>query len=234
MSTNTTKIDVLLKNPNGWPLTNVCFGVKPVRTGFLDNDVSIVEDRELVYKTDDKGYAQMELLPLPFPYVLTYSEDTEEIPGYFVFYVPENTAVLQFKDLVVSTLPTPPSDYGEEILKQIVAARAQVTVLAQQAQQSATNAGAFADASEKSATKSEQAANSMAGARDQVLSTQNALQAVLYSIDEAIVKIQAINLQNKLVLGGYQIFVDPTGLLRIKNGTPANPTDGIIVGEQHS
>lgn len=194
--------------------------------------IQIVEDKELIFKTDDKGYVQMELLPLPFPYIMTYSEETEEVPGYFVFYVPENASVVQFKDLVTSVAPTPPSDYGDMILKQIVAARAQVGVLVQQAQTSETNAGAFAEAADKSATKSEQAASSMAGARDQVLATQNALQAVLHSIDEAIVKIQGINLQNKLLLGGQTIWVDAKGNMRIKHGTPTGDLDGTVVGDQ--
>lgn len=233
MSTNTTKIDVLLKHPNGWPLTNVCFGVKPVRTGFLDNDVPIIEDRELVYKTDDQGYAQMELLPLPFPYVLTYSEATEEVPGYFVFYVPEIGTTVQFKDLVVSTAPAPPSDYGEQILAQIVAAKAQVSALVQEATTARDQAEGYAEASKQSATNSAASAASVGGARDQVLATQTALQAVLDSIMVAVVRIQAIDMQNLLMLDGHFLWVDNQNRLRIHTAAPVDKnTDGTIVGTQ--
>jgi hypothetical protein len=35
-----------------------------------------------------------------------------------------------------------------------------------------------------------------------------------------------------LILGGYRIWVDATGDLRIKSGAPASDTDGTIVGTQ--
>lgn len=230
---NTTKINVYLKNPNGWPLTNTCFGTKPVRTGFLENDVALVEDKELVWQTDDQGYAQIELLPLPFPYIMTYSNDSEEVPGYFVFYVPETTNVVEFKDLVTSTSPPIPPNYGDEILAQIVAAKAEVTALVQQANAAADAAQGSATASSNSAAQSEASAQSVAGARDQVAATQLALQAVLDSIMVTVVKIQAIDMQNHLLLGGYSLWVDSHGKLRIMNGVPVNEdTDGVVVGTQ--
>ena len=56
--------------------------------------------------------------------------------------------------------------------------------------------------------------------------------AMWTSLQEAIVKIQAINLQNKLVLGGYTLWVDADGKLRIYQGTPSSDTDGVVVGTQ--
>ena len=52
------------------------------------------------------------------------------------------------------------------------------------------------------------------------------------SLQEAIVKIQAINLQNKLKLGGYTLWVDASGKLRIFEGTPTSDTAGVVVGTQ--
>lgn len=52
------------------------------------------------------------------------------------------------------------------------------------------------------------------------------------SLQEAIVKIQAINLQNKLKLGGYTLWVDANGKLRIFEGNPTSDTAGVVVGTQ--
>ena len=36
----------------------------------------------------------------------------------------------------------------------------------------------------------------------------------------------------KLSLGGYHLWVDSTGKLRINNGVPTSDTDGVVVGSQ--
>lgn len=230
---NTTKIDVLLKNPNGWPIVNSCFSVKPVRTGFLESDVSLIEDRELIFKTDDKGYCQMELLPLAFPYVMTYTNDVDDIPGYFMFYVPEIDTTVQFKDLVVQNA-NPDTDYSDKVLAQIVAAKAQVSALVQQAQASQAASAVSAGEAQTSAFNAHKDAVDAEASRDNVAQIELALQGILNQIMSSVVKVQAIQLQNKLLLGNYQIWVDPAGKLRIMAGTPTTPTSGTVVGDQTS
>ena len=224
---NTTLIDVYLKNPNGHPLTNTRFIVKPVRAGFWNDYVGgVVEDKEELYCTDENGYVQLHLWPLPYPYMLTYSYDDNAVPGYFMFYVPDIRTVVQFQDLIVTQARDEPT-YGETILAQIVAAKAQVSALVNEAK-------ARESATATSATTATAKASQTDKDREQVAAIQLALQGILGQMTEAIVKIQGINLQNKLLLGGYQIWVDAFGKLRIKDGAPTSDTDGTVVGDQTS
>lgn len=224
---NTTLIDVYLKNPNGHPLTNTRFIVKPVRAGFWNGYVGgVVEDKEELYCTDENGYVQLHLWPLPYPYILTYSYDDNAVPGYFMFYVPDIRTVVQFQDLIVTQARDEPT-YGETILAQIVAAKAQISALVNEAKASES-------ATATSATTATAKASQTDKDREQVAAIQLALQGILGQMTEAIVKIQGINLQNKLLLGGYQIWVDAFGKLRIKDGAPTSDTDGTVVGDQTS
>lgn len=228
---NTTLIDVYLKNPNGHPLTNTRFIIKPVRAGFWNDYVGVVEDKEELYCTDDKGYVQLHLWPLPYPYMLTYSYDDNAVPGYFMFYVPDIRTVVNLQDLIV-TQTTDQPQYGEEILAQIVAAKAQVSALVVEAKAAETGAKNAATTATTAAAKSTENAQITDEDREHVNDVQLALQGILGQMMEAIVKIQGINLQNKLLLGGYQIWVDAQGKLRIKNGAPTSDTDGTVVGTQ--
>lgn len=227
----TTLIDVYLKNPNGWPLTNTRFVIKPVRAGYWDGYQGVVEDKEELYCTDDKGYVQMHLWPLPYPYILTYSYDDDAVPGHFLFYVPAIDTPVDFQDLIV-TKANEQDKYGEYILAQIVAAKAEVSALTDQAKGAATDAKAYSEAAKTSAEESTGNAQQTSEDREQVALTQQALQNVLNSIMDAVVKIQGINLQNKIMLGGYVLWVDSFGKVRIKNGEPTSDTDGTIVGTQ--
>lgn len=228
---NTTLIDVYLKNPNGHPLTNTRFIVKPVRAGFWNDYVGVVEDKEELYCTDENGYVQLHLWPLPYPYMLTYSYDDNAVPGYFIFYVPDIRTVVNLQDLIVTQTNDQP-EYGEEILAQIVAAKAAVSALVVEAKAAETGAQAAATTATTAAAKSTENAQLTDEDREQVNAVQLALQSILGQMTEAIVKIQGINLQNKLLLGGYQIWVDAQGKLRIKNGAPTSDTDGTVVGTQ--
>lgn len=228
---NTTLIDVYLKNPNGHPLTNTRFIVKPVRAGFWNDYVGVVEDKEELYCTDEDGYVQLHLWPLPYPYMLTYSYDDNAVPGYFIFYVPDIRTVVNLQDLIVTQTNDQP-EYGEEILAQIVAAKAAVSALVVEAKAAETGAQAAATTATTAAAKSTENAQLTDEDREQVNAVQLALQSILGQMTEAIVKIQGINLQNKLLLGGYQIWVDAQGKLRIKNGAPTSDTDGTVVGTQ--
>ena len=228
---NTTLIDVYLKNPNGHPLTHTRFIVKPIRAGYWNDYVGVVEDKEELYCTDENGYVQLHLWPLPYPYMLTYSYDDNAVPGYFMFYVPDIRTVVNLQDLIVTQTNDQP-EYGEEILAQIVAAKAQVSALVVQAKASEQAAAGSATSASESATTATQKAAQTDEDREQVNAVQLALQGILGQMTEAIVKIQGINLQNKLLLGGYQIWVDAQGKLRIKNGAPTSDTDGTVVGTQ--
>lgn len=227
----TTLIDVYLKNPNGWPLTNTRFVIKPVRASYWDGLTGVVEDKEELYCTDDNGYVQMHLWPLPYPYILTYSYDDDAVPGHFLFYVPEIATPVDFQDLIV-TQANEQDKYGEYILAQIVAAKAEVSALVDEAKVLEADTEAYANSAKNSATEASGNAQQTSEDRQQVALTQAALQNVLNSIMEAVVKIQGINLQNKLLLGGYVLWVDATGKLRIKNGQPTSDTDGTVVGTQ--
>ena len=230
---NTTLIDVYLKNPNGHPLTNTRFIVKPVRAGFWNDYVGVVEDKEELYCTDENGYVQLHLWPLPYPYMLTYSYDDNAVPGYFMFYVPDIRTVVQFQDLIVTQAKDEPT-YGETILAQIVAAKAQVSALVDEAKTSEAAAATSATTANNAASTAVAKAAQTDEDREQVAAIQLALQGILGQMTEAIVKIQGINLQNKLLLGGYQIWVDAFGKLRIKDGAPTSDTDGTVVGDQTS
>jgi hypothetical protein len=228
---NTTRIDVYLKNPNGHPLSNTRFIVKPVRAGVWNGYVGVVEDREELYCTDENGYVQLHLWPLPYPYMLTYSYDDNALPGYFLFYVPDIRTVVQFQDLFVTQTKDEPT-YGENILAQIVAAKSEVSALVDEAKTSEVNANTSATTAANAALTATDKAAQTDEDREQVGAIQLALQGILGQMTEAIVKIQGINLQNKLLLGGYHIWVDNYGKLRIKNGAPASDTDGTVVGTQ--
>lgn len=228
---NTTLIDVYLKNPNGHPLTNTRFAVRLTRAGFAPTLIGVVEDKEDLYCTDDNGYAQMHLWPLSYPYILTYSYDDDSMPGHFVFYVPETDKVVQLQDLIFT--PTDSNDtYEQDVLDQIIAAKAEVTVLAAEAEASAEDSATSATTASNAATVATQKAAETDEDREQVADIQLQLQLILSQMTEAIVKIQGINLQNKLLLGGYQLWVDAAGKLRIKYGAPTSDTDGTVVGDQ--
>lgn len=227
----TTLIDVYLKNPNGWPLTNTRFVIKPVRAGYWDGYQGVVEDKEELYCTDDNGYVQMHLWPLPYPYILTYSYDDDAVPGHFLFYVPDIDTPVDFQDLIV-TQANEQDKYGEYILAQIVAAKAEVSALVDGVIAAEANAEAASNIAISAATTATQKAAQTDEDREQVNNTVLALQDILAQMTEAIVKIQGINIQNKLLLGGYQIWVDTEGKLRIKYGSPTSDTDGTVVGTQ--
>ena len=229
---NTTLIDVYLKNPNGHPLTNTRFIVKPVRAGFWNDYVGVVEDKEELYCTDENGYVQLHLWPLPYPYMLTYSYDDNAVPGYFMFYVPDIRTVVQFQDLIVTQARDEPT-YGETILAQIVAAKAQVSALVDEAKASESAAAASATSAGNSATVSTQQAQLSSANRQAVADVQTGLENILNQLTLTIAKIQAIDLQNILIMDGSFIWVDSVNRLRIGTVKPTDKdTEGVIVGTQ--
>ncbi|MGQ6545401.1 hypothetical protein ACUND2_22285 [Serratia sp. IR-2025] len=228
---NATKIDLYLKNPDGTPMTNTCVAVKPVRASFWSTYVGVVEDVEITFTTDNTGYVQMELWPLPYPYYLTYSDDDESIPGQFLFYVPAVDTVVNFQDLIV-TKASASDTYEDTVLQQIIAAKVATQAAAAAAQVSANTAESAASNATNAAQTADQDAIQTGLDRAAMNQTLNAMTAMWTSLQEAVVKIQAINLQNKLVLGGYTLWVDANGKLRIFEGTPTSDTDGVVVGTQ--
>lgn len=232
MANQATKIDLYLKNPTGLPLTNTRVIIKPVRAGFWSSYVGLVEDKEVLYETDNNGYVQMTLWPLPYPYVLTYSYDDDSVPGHFLFYVPGVDTVVNFQDLVVTRADSN-DKYIDTVLAQIIAAKIATLAAAAEAAEAAAAAKASEDASATSETNAETAATEAAASYNAMLVNQTNIQNIYTQLLECITKIQAINLTNMLKLGGYTLWVDSSGRLRIMNGVPTDKdTDGTVVGTQ--
>lgn len=232
MANQATKIDLNLKNPTGLPLTKTRVIIKPVRAGFWSTYDGLIEDKEVLYETDINGYVQMTLWPLPYPYVLTYSYDDNSVPGHFLFYVPAVNTVVNFQDLVV-TFADNNDKYDETVLAQIIAAKVATLAAAAEAAEAAAAAKDSEVAAETSETNASVSATNASASYNAMLVNQNQLQSIYTQILECITKIQAINLTNMLKLGGYTIWVDSSGRLRIMNGVPVDKdTDGAVVGTQ--
>lgn len=230
--TQTTKVDVYLKNPTGTPMTNTRFTVKPVRAGFWSDRVGLVEDKELLFSTDENGYIQIPLWPLPYPYIMTYSYDDDAIPGHFLFYVPAIDTPVNLQDLIVTRADSN-DKYIDTVLAQIIAAKIATLAAAAEAAKAAAAAKASEDASATSETNAETAATEAAASYNAMLVNQTNIQNIYTQLLECITKIQAINLTNMLKLGGYTLWVDSSGRLRIMNGVPTDKdTDGTVVGTQ--
>lgn len=232
MSNNATKIDLYLKNSNGNPRTNSRVVVKPVRAGFWSDYVGLVEDTETIYQTDNNGYVQMSLWPLPYPYYLTYSDDDDAVPGQFLFYVPAVDAVVDFQDLIVTKADS--SDkYADTILEQIVQAKVATIAAANAAKVSETNAAASAASTAADLVKTNADALSTDTDRKQVAITNQQLIDIYTSLLETTVMLQNLSTVGILKLGSYSLWVDAEGRLKIYNGTPSDKeADGTIVGTQ--
>lgn len=229
---NATKIDVYLKSPNGDPLGNTRFIIKPVRAGFWSTNIGLTEDKELVYQTDLNGYVQMTLMPLPYPYILTYSFDDDSVPGHFLFYVPAVDTVVQLQDLIVTRADST-DKYADDILRQIIEAKVATLAAASDAKAAELLAEAASKRAEDAAGTAESDAKRTEDDRKQVTVTNQQLIDIYVSIVEAITKVQSINLLNMLKLGSYFIWVDNAGRLRIDDTKPVDKnTDGTIVGTQ--
>lgn len=232
MAANATKIDVYLKNASGAPLTNTRFVIKPVRAGFWSEFNGIVEDKEIVYVTDQNGYVQIELWPLPYPYYMTYSYDEDAIPGHFMFYVPAVDYTLQLQDLIVTKVDAG-DKYAEDVLKQIIEAKVATLNAAAEAALSEGNAEKYAENAAKSAEQASEDAQTTTNDRNQVAVTNQQLIDIYTSLQKATVVIQGIALSGQLTLGEYTLWVDSTGRLRIIKGKPVDlDSDGTVVGTQ--
>jgi hypothetical protein len=232
MADSATKIDLYLKNPSGSPMTNTRVIIRPTRASFWSGFVGVVEDTEVMYETDLNGYVQMTLWPLPYPYILTYSYSDDAVPGTFLFYVPESTAVINFQDLVVQKADSN-DNYIDTVLAQIIEAKVKAILAADRAEAAAAAAAASeasAATSEDNAQASEEGAATSYSA---MLTNQGNIQDIYTQLLATITQMQAINLTNKLKLGGYTLWVDSTGRLRIMNGMPVDlDNDGTVVGTQ--
>lgn len=233
MSNNATKIDLYLKNPNGNPRTNTTVIVKPVRAGFWGTFNGVIPDEEIIYETDNNGYVQMGLWPLPYPYYLTYSDDDDSIPGQFLFYVPQVDSVVNFQDLVVTKADTA-DKYADTVLEQIIAAKVATMAAAAEAKESAEDAEASAEAAAGSAVQTSIDAQTTTADRNQVAISTDQLMNLYVQAAKAIAAIQQITVLGQLRLGTYTLWVDSAGRLRIFNGNPTDlDTDGVVVGTQN-
>lgn len=232
MSNNATKIDLYLKNPNGNPRTNTTVIVKPVRAGFWGTFNGVIPDEEIIYETDNNGYVQMGLWPLPYPYYLTYSDDDDSIPGQFLFYVPQVDTVVNFQDLVVTKADTA-DKYADTVLEQIIAAKVATLAAAAEAKESAEDSEASAEAAAGSAVQTSIDAQTTTADRNQVDATNANLLRIYAQAAKAVSIVQAIEINAQLSLGAYTLWVDSTGRLRILDGTPTDlDVDGVVVGTQ--
>lgn len=232
MSNNATKIDLYLKNPNGNPRTHTTVIVKPIRAGFWGTFNGVIPDEEIIYETDNNGYVQMGLWPLPYPYYLTYSDDDDAIPGQFLFYVPQVDTVVNFQDLVVTKADSA-DKYADVVLEQIIAAKVATMAAAAEAKESAEDSEASAEAAASSAVQSSMDAQTTTKDRNQVEITNGNLMALYAQMVKAITIIQGIAISGQLKLGTHTIWVDSAHRLRIMNGTPTDiDTDGVVVGTQ--
>lgn len=232
MSNNATKIDLYLKNPDGNPRTNSRVIVKPIRAGFWSTYVGLVEDTETVYQTDNNGYVQMTLWPLPYPYYLTYSDDDDAIPGQFLFYVPAVDTVVDFQDLIVTKADSA-DKYADTVLEQIIAAKVATMAAASEAKTSETNAANSASSAAASAASATTDAATTTSDRNQVENTNTNLLEIYSKVSSAIVRLQSFALTEVMQLGNFYIWADSTGVLRIGSAMPTDKdTEGTVVGTQ--
>lgn len=233
MSNNATKIDLYLKNANGNPRTNTTVIVKPIRAGFWGSFNGVIPDEEIIYETDNNGYVQMGLWPLPYPYYLTYSDDDDSIPGQFLFYVPAVDTVVNFQDLVVTKADSA-DKYADVVLEQIIAAKVATMAAAAAAKDSAGDSEASAQAAAGSAVQTSMDAQTTTENRNQVEVTNANLLELYVQAAKAISIIQQITISGQLKLGTHTVWVDSAGRLRILNGTPTDlDNDGVVVGTQN-
>lgn len=232
MSNNATKIDLYLKNSDGNPRTNSRVIVKPIRAGFWSTYVGLVEDTETVYQTDNNGYVQMTLWPLPYPYYLTYSDDDDAIPGQFLFYVPAVDTVVNFQDLIVTKADSA-DKYADTVLEQIIAAKVATMAAATEAKTSETNAADSAISAAASAAGANADAATTTSDRNQVENTNTNLLEIYSKVSTAIVRLQSFALTEVMQLGNFYIWADSTGVLRIGSAMPTDKdTEGTVVGTQ--
>ena len=232
MSDNTTKIDLYLKNANGDPRTNATVIVKPIRAGFWSTYNGLVEDTETVYQTDNNGYVQMALWPLPYPYYLTYSDDDDAIPGQFLFYVPAVDSVVNFQDLIVTKADSA-DKYADTVLEQIIAAKVATMAAAAEAKTSETSAAASATSAASDATKTSADASTTTSDRNQIETVNTNLLDLYAQASLAVVALQKLAVTGIMQLGSFYLWADSTGVLRIGSTSPTDKdTEGTIVGTQ--
>lgn len=232
MADSATKIDLYLKNPTGTPMTNTRVIIRPTRASFWSGFVGVVEDTEILYETDLNGYVQMTLWPLPYPYILTYSYSDDAVPGTFLFYVPESSTAIDFQDLVVQKADSN-DNYGDTVLAQIIEAKVKAVLAADRAEAAATAAALSKDQAATSESNAQTSEDNAATSYEAMLVNQINLQNIYTQLLSTITQIQAINLTNMLKLGGYTLWVDSAGRLRIMDGTPVDwNNDGVVVGTQ--
>lgn len=240
MSIRTTKVDFYLVNPDGSPVTNTSFFVKPLRASFMSEYAGLSLDIELKLKTDSTGHVLADLVALPYPYVLIYDDSDDSNPGQFLFYVPAVDFTVNFQDLIVTRADSQ-DKYVDNALNQIVSGLAKAKEYAEEAKASAeaaklseTNAGADEAAVAEQASQTADLINKASSILSQVNDTYAAFTKDYASVITAAGVLQSSVLTGAIQLGNYFIWVDPQGLLRINAGSPPTPTSGEVVGDQSS
>ena len=240
MCIRTTKVDVYLVNPDGSPVTNTSFFVKPLRASFMSEYAGLSLDVELKLKTDSTGHVLADLVALPYPYVLIYDDSDDSNPGQFLFYVPAVDFTVNFQDLIVTRADSQ-DKYVDNALNQIITGLAKAKEYAEEAKASAEAAKlseSNADADEASVAEQSEQASDLLGKANEILaqinSTYEAFSTDYAAVIAAAAVVQTSLVTGKIQLGAYTLWVDTSGDLRIIQGSPSLDTDGVVVGDQSS
>lgn len=238
MSIRTTKVDFYLVNPDGSPVTNTSFFVKPLRASFMSEYAGLSLDIELKLKTDNTGHVLADLVALPYPYVLIYDDSDDSNPGQFLFYVPAVDFTVNFQDLIVTRADSQ-DKYVDNALNQIISGLAKSKEYAEEAKASAeaaklseTNAGADEAAVAEQTTQASDLLNKANEILSQINTTYESFSTDYAAVIAAAAVVQTSLVSGKIQLGAYTLWVDGVGNLRIIEGSPSSLGDGTVVGEQ--
>lgn len=238
MSIRTTKVDFYLVNPDGSPVTNTSFFVKPLRASFMSEYAGLSLDIELKLKTDSTGHVIADLVALPYPYVLTYDDSDDSNPGQFLFYVPAVDFTVDFQDLIVTRADSQ-DKYVDNALNQIISGLAKAKEYAEEAKASAeaaklseSNADADEAAVAEQATQAADLLNKANEILSQINTTYESFSSDYAAVIAAAAVVQTSLVSGKIQLGAYTLWVDVVGNLRIIEGSPSSSGDGTVVGEQ--
>lgn len=238
MSIRTTKVDFYLVNPDGSPVTNTSFFVKPLRASFMSEYAGLSLDVELKLKTDSTGHVLADLVALPYPYVLIYDDSDDSNPGQFLFYVPAVDFTVNFQDLIVTRADSQ-DKYVDNALNQILDGVVKCKQYSEVSQAASVAAKQAQEATETQAQeltpKIQQTSQILAEAQQALTDVQQAktdFDSTNATISQAAGIIQNSSLTGKLPIGNYILWVDAEGVLRISPKDAPSGDVGVVVGSQ--
>nr|DAQ70635.1 MAG TPA: hypothetical protein [Caudoviricetes sp.] len=238
MSIRTTKVDFYLVNPDGSPVTNTSFFVKPLRASFMSEYAGLSLDVELKLKTDSTGHVLADLVALPYPYVLIYDDSDDSNPGQFLFYVPAVDFTVNFQDLIVTRADSQ-DKYVDNALNQVINGVAKCKQYSGVSQAASVAAKQAQEATETQAQelapKIQQTSQMLTEAQQALTDVQQVktdFDSTNATISQAAGIIQNSALTGKLPIGNYILWVDEDGVLRISSKDAPSGDAGVVVGSQ--